>query len=86
MKGKLGKIKIIIGVSAFVFALGLAGTSDLETQCSYVVRAVAIDNNLLLTKEGEKLEVKQPLEKGKEYNVTLDTYNNETIKKIKVVK
>ncbi|MEG2018527.1 MAG: hypothetical protein RR128_08730 [Clostridium sp.] len=86
MKGKLGKIKTIIGVSTFIFVLGLAGTSDLESQCNYVTRAVATESNILVTREGDELKVSQPLEKGKEYKVTLDAYNNETIKKIKVVK
>lgn len=79
------KIKVGVGIAAFVLIIGLAGTSDLESQTTYMVKATAVNEHFLVSQEGIEIYSDIALKEGKEYKVTLDNETDE-MKKIKEVR
>lgn len=76
----LKKIKTGVGIAAFIFILGLAGTSDLESQTTYVVDATAVNEHYLVSKEGIEIYSETGLKQGEDYKVTLDNESDEIIR------
>ncbi|WP_346961300.1 hypothetical protein [Clostridium sp.] len=85
------KMKTVLGVSAFILLLGLAGSSDFESEYCYTLAGVATESNFIQLEDGTGWyfdEGDVSLIEGKEYKLTIDgkgtsDISDDTIRKIK---